>query len=976
MLLRGSLLLAVSGTTALGLLALYYASKRDKDHRVWRWISRTRPAAPIFSSNSLLKASLSEYQKCEKCAHLRWVSICGTLFDITCESTILFHPLEGCYARWLGHDVTEWLILCGVDVDKVHSEDERSAFDKGMAFSRIDFTQLGLSNNTKEYRRYKVIEEWYKRFCLRYPVIGQATDLFATVEWALVRQKWHNEVKKPQESYQPKCPLGFGSKKPNKKAPSWKTAARMISFYGKKYDVRGQPSYEPDGPLAHFVGHDITYAVANGSKKVEHLDVEAEYSFDQQLLLDHYQTVLEKKYAEVVKDQTNVPTDHTQIEKEADIAALLQRIVSEGDVDRLKQVLGTAKGHPGLNEPCPRSGMTLLHRAVENNHAEIARLLMEAGADTNAKVALYEDATPLDLAKRFAFDKVENLLSQHSTSYPFLQASLASFRLDSSRYFCPQYHRCEETQLMDPFHSEKRTTISLLDLHQECGKELQAFCERKDEQAVDHKNALDNCPERPTMDLKLHSQPTLSCTTAGKTTRVDDCVKKMESNDSRACCVHKSECRILRQSLDQLDKALTMKGDYLIQDIKSLSEDLDALTQAIAQKDPVDHLTDEERNDAGSDSVGKPKVMKKNAQVTVQGSSCSRRKEGSKSTSRLRTTERETKRGGCPAADKDTPRNREAPRKQEGLLSSLVVWRKYQDAGFKRHIRRQMQARAAQVKVKIESGRRCKARMKEVPKRAKTEAENSSSTSSTASSHSIPSPVTKIGPSLTQTYLKRYAIASKGEHAASLQKLHSGAREGVSRDKRQTQTDYGHERSVLVYRFDTLHHPGAQAQAAAYIVCKSLEDLAAKAQTRLGVPNVTNLYRDIARDNSLQNGVERLASSKATKRLQRITRYQQLQESDHIYITQNSREDIDILCSWLRLRQQRQKQLEAAMRLGSKTKNESVVAGPNKTSWSKEESKQLAALILEQNRDMAISYSCSLYDAEGKKVAIKKRYPV
>lgn len=418
--LRSSVLLAVSGTTAaVGLFALYYTTAKGSNyHRVLRWLWRMRPTDSTPFSNSLQKAPLREYQSYEKCPHILWVSICGTIFDISGESTILFHPQEGCYARWIGHDVTELLILGGIDVDEMRHEDERSAFDNDMAFSRIDFARLSVSNNTKEYRRYKVIEEWYKRFCLRYPIIGQATDIFANVEWAVVRQKWRNEVQKPYQSNPSKCPLGFGNKNQRNKPPSKTTTKRMISFYGKQYDVSGQASYEPDGPLAHFVGHDITFAIANGSKREDHLNVKAEYSFDQQLFLEHYRTVLEQKCAEIVNEQSTYQTESNQTKDKTqeDLTKLLQKIVSEGNVDKLKRVLDAVKGSPTLNEPCPRSGMTLLHRAVESDQEGIVRLLLEAGADVNATASLYEDATPLDLAKRFASQHVQELLLLHQST--------------------------------------------------------------------------------------------------------------------------------------------------------------------------------------------------------------------------------------------------------------------------------------------------------------------------------------------------------------------------------------------------------------------------------------------------------------------------------------------------------------------------------------------------------------------------------
>lgn len=418
-----------------------------------------------------------------------------------------------------------------------------------------------------------------------------------------------------------------------------------------------------------------------------------------------------------------------------------------------------------------------------------------------------------------------------------------------------------------------------------------------------------------------------------------------------------------------------------MQDIKSLSKDLDAFTQAIAHKDPTEHLEGGERFIAGADSIRETrKETRQEAHILDKVSHRSVSREHRKSAQKQspdisirRTTKHKMKHSGRLTIDKDSPHSQEPPHEKEPLLTSLVVWRKYQDAGFERHIRRQLQARATEVRGRGEMGRK---NVKQLPKsRVKNEVENASSTSSTVSSHSISSPCTNIRPlmpnNVFHTYLERYTTDRKlqKQHARPhAHKSHSDAIE-LSRDKKQTHR----ERSVLVYRYDSLYQH--EVHAAAYIVCKSLKDLTAKIQIRLGVPDVANLYRDITRDRKLQEDEKAVPLWIPPKRLQRISQFQQLQESDHIYVTQNPREDIAILCSWLRLRQRRQKQLEAAMRLGSKSKNENVSVGSKQHSWSKQEAKQLAALILDQNRDMSISYACSLYDAQGRKVAIKKRYP-
>jgi len=67
-------------------------------------------------------------------------------------------------------------------------------------------------------------------------------------------------------------------------------------------------------------------------------------------------------------------------------------------------VLALPAGSPLLETPCTRSGMTPLHRAVENDWPEVVSALLERGADAQAKCALYDGDTALQLARRFHAD--------------------------------------------------------------------------------------------------------------------------------------------------------------------------------------------------------------------------------------------------------------------------------------------------------------------------------------------------------------------------------------------------------------------------------------------------------------------------------------------------------------------------------------------------------------------------------------------
>jgi hypothetical protein len=65
------------------------------------------------------------------------------------------------------------------------------------------------------------------------------------------------------------------------------------------------------------------------------------------------------------------------------------------------------------NAVCPRTRLTALHKAVEANRPEIAKLLVIHGASLDAKAQLYDGDTPLQLARRLRRSELEKLLENH-----------------------------------------------------------------------------------------------------------------------------------------------------------------------------------------------------------------------------------------------------------------------------------------------------------------------------------------------------------------------------------------------------------------------------------------------------------------------------------------------------------------------------------------------------------------------------------
>lgn len=78
-------------------------------------------------------------------------------------------------------------------------------------------------------------------------------------------------------------------------------------------------------------------------------------------------------------------------EKSEEPGCALHKAVAEGDIDRLQSLLQTVTN---VNET-DRAGNTALHVAACCHDGEAVRLLLDAGADMNARNAL--GFTPLDL---------------------------------------------------------------------------------------------------------------------------------------------------------------------------------------------------------------------------------------------------------------------------------------------------------------------------------------------------------------------------------------------------------------------------------------------------------------------------------------------------------------------------------------------------------------------------------------------------
>ncbi|KAG1694179.1 hypothetical protein DVH05_021835 [Phytophthora capsici] len=362
----------------------YYCSQLVRRRRPKRLAALQLAAAP--------RVPLSELQKSSQ-----WVALCGTVFNVAGDP--FFDAKQaGIYSSWVGHDVTYLLLQLGLTPDA--RDDARavaSYWDQEWPLN----TLRGDEEDAK--RRYELIQEWFVRLHSRYEVIAQLSDRYVGAKWDSLREELL-----PRDSGANsggKCPLGFG-KKTVSRVVSY-TAEDMnnlqtITFQGRQYDVTDSSLFQPNGQFAHFVGHDVTYAFAVQSTRVEDLDIlpERAYTFEEQLLLERYRNFFARELVlvevddEQKDDKLNVMDVH-EILQECDKMAQveLEKALKSATVDQ-------------VNAVCARTTMTPLHKAVEQDRLDLVKVLLQAGADVEARAALYDNETPLEMAQRFRFDDI------------------------------------------------------------------------------------------------------------------------------------------------------------------------------------------------------------------------------------------------------------------------------------------------------------------------------------------------------------------------------------------------------------------------------------------------------------------------------------------------------------------------------------------------------------------------------------------
>ncbi|KAG2819714.1 hypothetical protein PC129_g10506 [Phytophthora cactorum] len=333
----------------------------------------------------------------------RWVALCGTAFDVTGDP-FFDAKQSGIYSLWVGHDVTFLLLQLGLSPSAADdAEAVASYLDRAWPLDALQGDEEAVK------RRYELVQEWFVRFHSRYEVVAQLSDRYVGAKWDALRAELLSDS---SVSSGGKCPLGFGAKTVSKvvtrNAKDVKHL-RTIMFQGQHYDVTDSSLFHPDGgQFAHFVGHDVTYALAVQSIRMQDLDVTPEraYTFEEQLLLERYRNFFTRELAILEVDgeqegngnRMKVVNVHQVIEESDSMA-------QEECVKYLKKSLEGASVEQ-VNAVCARTTMTPLHKAVEKHRLDLVEELVRAGADVEARAALYDDETPLEMAHRFHFDDI------------------------------------------------------------------------------------------------------------------------------------------------------------------------------------------------------------------------------------------------------------------------------------------------------------------------------------------------------------------------------------------------------------------------------------------------------------------------------------------------------------------------------------------------------------------------------------------
>ncbi|KAG5186297.1 hypothetical protein JKP88DRAFT_214650 [Tribonema minus] len=196
---------------------------------------------------------------------------------------------------------------------------------------------------------------------------------------------------------------------------------RLVSVKGRIYDVTSAAAFASDKPLARIVGHEASRVLATGVLQDEDLDRSLEgISFDDHRRLEKLSNEMEAAFTAVARlaaaDYRAIFGGFSTLDGggggadggSGDGGDGLHALIAQQDVDGVRQRLQEDAG--SINRACSRTGLSPLHKAVEEGSTDIVQVLLAAGADRSAHAALYDGDTPLQLARRLRRDDIAQAL--------------------------------------------------------------------------------------------------------------------------------------------------------------------------------------------------------------------------------------------------------------------------------------------------------------------------------------------------------------------------------------------------------------------------------------------------------------------------------------------------------------------------------------------------------------------------------------
>lgn len=275
------------------------------------------------------------------------------------------------------------------------------------------------------------------------------------------------------------------------------------------------------------------------------------------------------------------------------------------------------------------------------------------------------------------------------------------------------------------------------------------------------------------------------------------------------------------------------------------------------------------------------------------------------------------------------------------ILSSPTLWREYQSKSFQIHIQRQQQARRLAEEEIAAAKTVTAARFKQAEYNLKLTARVGARPEDLRSSRS--------SASTTATYLKRFrrdldkspdagATRSPSESVEMPDGLASGVLCGVY--------VYGNRRLGL-----------------AYFTCSTVAQLEERVRRHFRISTALNLYRE-----RVSPFTRKRASSRA-RTLQRITTFKQIRDGDRLCVTQDSYEDMAILCDWIKQRQLRVYNMQSPHSAGTQSAPPLAPARSKSTVRNNDKANSHRTSLGTHRSETAMG----LWDANGRSMAVKKK---